>query len=57
MNDFVVIPRKQANDALFWRTAFLLIVPPMFLALCALTHWAHQEQGRIRHNVALELSR
>ena len=48
---------EARRSALFWRTAFLLIVPPLFLAVVVLTHYAHQEQGRIRHAVAIELQR
>jgi predicted MFS family arabinose efflux permease len=48
---------RAQRDALFWRTAFWLIVPPMFLVLCALTHYVHQRQGEIRHSVSVELQR
>lgn len=49
--------RKAERDALFWRTAFLLTVPPLFLLVVALTHYAHQHQGEIRQRVAVELQR
>lgn len=53
----VTNPLTQARrSAMFWRTAFWLIVPPMFVALCALTHFTHQEQGRIRHQVSVALT-
>ena len=49
-------PCKEAQRAaMFWRLAFCLVVPPMFLALVAMTHFVHREQGYVRHNVAVSL--
>lgn len=49
-------PLTQAqHSAMFWRTAFWLIVPPIFLSLLALTAFVHEHQGRIRQQVAVEL--
>jgi hypothetical protein len=54
-DDFVVVPRAKAREAVFWKTMFLLFVPPLFLSVLVLTHYVHQHQGTIRQNIQLEL--
>ena len=51
-------PYKEAQRAaMFWRLAFCLVVPPMFLALVAMTHFVHTNQGYVRHGVSFSASK